>query len=305
MDIRVLNYFLMVAREENITKAAQFLHITQPTLSRQLQQLEDELGVKLFRRSNHSIYLTSEGLLFRRRAQELSDLAQKAKDELSQPQEELTGEVSIGCGELKSIAELLTIMDAFNREHPLVKFHLHSGYNNDIKEWVEQGTLDLGLLVEPVDIGRYAFVRMKEKEEWGVLVRRDSPLAGKDCIHPGDLLGTPLITTRDEAIHKELASWSGDYAGQMEPLMTYNLLYNAAAAVRQGMGAAVCLHLDCQYKDLVFVPMRPKLELSSVLAWKEGQTFSRTVSTFIQFAKKYNNCMSRDTNEVLDISKHW
>lgn len=296
MDIRVLNYFLMAAREENITRAAQLLHITQPTLSRQLQQLEQELDAKLFRRSNHNIYLTNEGMLFRRRAQELVDLAEKARKELAQSEDVLTGEVSIGCGELRSMEELSEIMDAFRRRHPQVKFHLHSGYNDDIKEWIEQGTLDMGLLVEPVDIGKYEFVRMRKKEEWGLLVRTDSPLSGQAAVHPGDLAGVPLVTTRDRAIHRELASWSGDYAKEVTPLVTYNLLYNAAEAVRQGMGAAVCIRLSCTYDGLVFIPLRPTLVLSSVLAWKERQTFSSTVSAFIQFAKKYESRMSDDTN---------
>ena len=296
MDVRVLNYFLMAAREENITRAAQLLHITQPTLSRQLQQLEQELDVKLFRRSNHNIYLTNEGMLFRRRAQELVDLAEKAKKELSQSEEVLTGEISIGCGELRSMEELSQIMDAFHRLHPQVRFHLHSGYNSDVKEWLEQGTLDMGLRVEPVDISRYEFLRMSQKEEWGVLVRADSSFAARDAICPGDLVGVPLVTTRDSAIHGELASWSGDYARQMTPLVTYNLLYNAAEAVRQGMGAAVCIGLNCTYDGLVFVPMRPKLELGSVLAWKERQTFSSTIGAFLQFAKKYKNHMTDDTN---------
>ncbi len=296
MDIRVLKYFLMVAREENITKAAQLLHITQPTLSRQLQQLEQELGVKLFQRSKHSIYLTSEGLLFRRRAQELVNLAEKVKNELSPQEGELAGEVSIGCGELLSMEELSEIISAFNKEHPLVKFHLRSGYNDDIKEWIEQGILDMGLLIEPVDIGKYEFVRMKQKEQWGVLVREDSPLANCDAIRPGDLVGTPVVTTIDSPIHNELASWSGDYAREMQSVMTYNLLYNAAITARKGLGPVVCLKLDCRYDDLVFVPLSPKLELSSVLAWKEHQTFSATVSAFIQFAKKYKSCISHDKN---------
>lgn len=250
-------------------------------------QLEEELGAKLFRRGKHSIYLTNEGMLFRRRAQELINLADKAKNELSQSDEMLAGEVAIGCGELLSTAELSEIISAFSSQHPFVKFQLHSGYNNDIKEWIEEGSLDLGLLIEPVDIGKYDFVRMHQKEEWGSLVHKDSPFALQDAIRPGDLVGTPLITIRDTSIHNELASWSGDYASQMQPLITYNLLYNAAIMVRKKLGVAVCLKLDCQYDDLCFVPFSPKLELSSVLAWKGHQTFSRTVNAFILFVKKY------------------
>ncbi len=296
MDIRILKYFLMAAREENITKAAQLLHITQPTLSRQLKQLEEELGVKLFQRGRHSIYLTNEGMLFRRRAQELVNLAEKAKGELFPQEEEMTGEVSIGCGELLSMEELSEIITAFSKRHSLVKFHLRSGYNDDIKEWIEQGILDMGLLIEPVDIGKYEFVRMKQREEWGVLVREDSPFAAQDAIRPGDLVGIPVVTTMDSPVHKELANWSSDYAKEMDSVMTYNLLYNAAVIARKRIGPVICLKLACHYDDLVFIPLSPTLKLSSVLAWKEHQTFSNTVSAFIQFAKKYEKSISNNEN---------
>lgn len=289
MDLRVIGYFLTVAREENVTKAAQLLHISQPTLSRQLMQLEEELGVKLLKRSKHSVLLTSEGMLFRRRAHELINLADRAKDELTQQEGTLTGEIAVGCGELLSMDELSGILAEFSERHPLVKFHIHSGYNNDIKEWLEDGTLDFGLLIEPVDIGKYDFIRMEKKEQWGALVRTDSPFASSGVIHPGDLVGTPLITVRDEQVHNALGNWSGRYASQMTPLATYNLLYNAATLVRKNMGAAVCIRLNCQYDGLCFVPFEPKLELSSVLAWKDRQFFSATSSAFIQFLKNSKN----------------
>lgn len=296
MDIRILKYFLMAAREENITKAAQLLHITQPTLSRQLKQLEEELGVKLFQRGRHSIYLTNEGMLFRRRAQELVNVVEKAKGELFPQEEKMTGEVSIGCGELLSMEELSEIITAFSKRHSLVKFHLRSGYNDDIKEWIEQGILDMGLLIEPVDIGKYEFVRMKQREEWGVLVREDSPFAAQDAIRPGDLVGIPVVTTMDSPVHEELANWSSDYAKEMDSVMTYNLLYNAAVIARKGIGPVICLKLACHYDDSVFIPLSPTLKLSSVLAWKEHQTFSNTVSAFIQFAKKYEKSISNNEN---------
>lgn len=294
MDIRVLRYFLIVAREENITKAAQLLHITQPTLSRQLMQLEEELGVKLFQRSNHSIYLTSEGMLFRRRAQELINLAEKAKNELSQTEDILTGEISIGCGESQSMNELSKIITAFLEKHHLVKFELRSGNNNDIKEWLEQGILDMGLLLEPVEIGKYDFVRMNQKDEWGALVHKDSKFATRDAIRPGDLVGTGLITIMDEPIHNELSSWAGDYAKKMKPIVHYNLLSNAATMVRRNAGAAVCSKPNCNYDDLRFVPFAPKLLLGSVLAWKEHQTVSKANNAFIQFVKKYKNQIADD-----------
>lgn len=294
MELRVLHYFLMAAREENITRAAELLHITQPTLSRQLQQLEGELGVKLFQRGKHSIYLTAEGLLFRRRAQELIALAEKAKEELSPSTEELSGRVSIGCGELLSVEELSDMISAFQRRHPLVRFHLHSGYNDDTKEKIEQGILDLGLLVEPVDISKYEFVRMRQREEWGILIHRSSPLSRLEAVHPEDLSGQSMITTMDSPIFRELASWMGGRMEHSQISGTYNLLYNAAMIARKSGVPVMCLRLNCHYDDLVFVPMRPKLELSSVLAWKEHQPSSPSVSAFIEFIKKYKKRISND-----------
>lgn len=287
MDIRVLNYFLMVAREENITKAAQLLHLTQPTLSRQLQKLEKELGVDLFKRSNHSIYLTDAGILFRRRAQELVNLAEKAKSEVNQSDEIVTGEIGIGCGELNSMAELSEMMTGFLKEQPLVKFELRSGNNADIKSWLERGDLDLGLMIQPVDVGKYDYRRMETREQWGILAHKDSVFAKKASIKPGELAGIPLITAGNDLVHNELANWSGEYAQQMNPIVHYNLLNNAATMVQQKAGVAVCLKLNCIYENLQFIPFEPNLTLGSVLAWKDQQPYAKATMAFIQFIKKY------------------
>ena len=284
MDIRVLKYFLMVAREENITRAAQILHITQPTLSRQLIQLEDELGVKLLYRSNHNVSLTDEGILFRRRAQDIVDIADKAKGELQQT-DEIGGEIAIGCGEFQSMEELSELMVLFQQKYPQVKYTLRSGNNQDIKIWLEQGKIDLGLLIEPVEISKYDFIRMKTKEQWGVLVHEQSPFAQYSAIKPGDLVGTPLITVNDEAIHGELANWSGEYAKLMSPVVHYNLLYNGAALLNDGQWAAVCIKLNCHYEKLSFIPFEPAIELSTVLAWRERQPNAKATQRFITFVR--------------------
>ena len=193
MEIRVLRYFLMVAREENITKAAELLHITQPTLSRQLMQLEDELGTKLFRRSNHSIRLTEDGMLLKRRAQELVQLADKTEMEFRRGEEELSGNIAIGSGESNSVRELADIIGRFQEKYPLVQYDLYTANADDIKDRLDKGLLDVGLLTEPVDISKYNFIRLKRKERWGVLVRADSELAEKDSIRPQDLLDIPVF----------------------------------------------------------------------------------------------------------------
>ncbi|HIZ55576.1 MAG TPA: LysR family transcriptional regulator [Firmicutes bacterium] len=293
MELRVLSYFLTVAREENITKAAALLHITQPTLSRQLMQLEEELGVKLFKRGNHSIMLTEQGMLLKRRAQELVSLAEKTKRELGQD-EELSGEISIGSGEYQNSRLLSEILAAFHKQHPGIQFEVYSGNSDDIKERIERGILDIGFLLEPVDVGKYEFIRSPRKEEWGVLVSQDSDLAEKDCITPEDLADRPLIFTRRDLIKKEITHWFGEYADQLQVVASGNLPYNLAAMGRQNMGIFLNLKLDCQYDGMRYIPLFPKLESHTVLAWKKNQTMSPLVSTFIDYAKKYINRITTD-----------
>lgn len=286
MEIRVLNYFLTVAREENITKAAALLHVSQPSLSRQMMQLEEELGVKLFRRSNHSIILTDEGMLLKRRAQEIINLAEKTKREFVQ-EESLSGEIAIGSGEYKNSKVLSEMIAVFRREYPLVQFEIFSGNSDNIKEQIERGTLDLGLLLEPVDISKYDFLRFPEKEEWGVLVGEDSDLAEKEMISPKDLIDKPIIFTRRELVRNELTNWFGKYADQIEIAATGNLPYNMAIMAGSGVGTFINLRLDCKYDGVKFVPLSPPLRSGTVLVWKKSQPYSRAAETFIQFAKKY------------------
>lgn len=289
MELRVLNYFLTVAEEGNITKAAKLLHISQPTLSRQLMQLENELGVELFKRSNHSIVLTQEGLMLKRRAKEMVLLADKTKEELSGNGAVISGQISIGCGELQSISELAELMTAFQEKYPLIQYELYSGNTVGIKDRMENGTLDLGLLLEPVDVEKYEFVRMKTKEEWGVLVREDLPIAKKDVVRPEDLVEIPIMMAASNPIKNELSSWFGDYASQLQIVSTYNLSYNSAILAQKKPSALLCLKLDATYEGMVFVPAAPRLTLSSVLAWKEHQTFSKATAAFIQFVKEMQN----------------
>ena len=282
--MRVLNYFLMVAREENITRAAQLLHVTQPTLSRQIAQLEEELGVKLFHRSNHNIILTDDGMLLKRRAQELVSLAEKTKQEFSQ-EEQLSGVVSIGSGELKGVAFLSKAITSFHRQYPQVRFELFSGNSDDIKDRMEKGLLDMGLLLEPVDVGRYEFVRTNIKEEWNALVCEGSPLAEKECVSPRDLRDVPLILTNRELVQKHIHNWLGEYAREDNIVLSGNLLYNMAVLAKGGLGAIVAIKLDCQYDGMKYVPLNPKIESDTLLVWKKAQPFSRTAGAFIRHIK--------------------
>lgn len=285
MELRVLNYFLMVAREENITKAAQLLHVTQPTLSRQIAQMEEELGVKLFWRSNHNIVLTDDGMLLKRRAQELISLAEKTKKEFSHD-EEISGVVSIGSGELKSMQFLSDAIVSFRQKYPKVRFEIYSGNSDHIKERIEHGLLDMGLLLEPVDIGKYDFVRTNEKEEWCALVSENSPLAKKEVMTPHDFCDIPLILTRRELVRNQIYNWLGEYADEDNIVASGNLLYNIAILARNGLGAIITIRIDCEYHGLKYIPLSPKIESGTVLVWKKTQAFSRATEAFINHVKE-------------------
>lgn len=286
MELRVLQYFLIVAREENITRAARLLHITQPTLSRQLLQLEEELGVQLFHRGQHSIRLTEDGMLLRRRAQELVSLSEKTKRELQHAEDLPAGEIAIGCGETKSVGLLAQAMVSFRQRYPLVRFSIYSAVADDIKEHIEKGLLDMGLLAEPVELSQYAFLRLPQMEQWGVLVRKDSPLAEKDSVTKEDLRGTPLLMVQRELVRSELANWFGDCYDQLSIAATYNLIVNAAFLVEQGLGAALCFDLGTVFESLRFVPFSPALRTGTVLAWKKAQALSAAQTLFIQHLKQ-------------------
>ena len=286
MELRVLRYFLTVAREENITRAARLLHITQPTLSRQLIQLEEELGVILFHRGKYHIGLTEDGLLLKRRAQELIALSDKTVQELSHQGEVISGEIAIGCGEMKSMAFLADCIVSFQAKHPLVQFEVYSAVADDIQEKLEHGLLDIGFLVDPVEVRKYEFLRLPFQERWGVLARKDSKLAGKEAVTPKDLAEIPLLLGRRELVKNELASWFGEVYEQLSVPITYNLITNAAALVRSGAGAAICVeHAGVTYTDLQFIPLSPVLEMGIVLVWKKNQLLPEAVGRFIQYVK--------------------
>lgn len=285
MELRVLKYFLAVAREENITKAAALLHLTQPTLSRQLMQLEEELGVQLFRRSRYHIELTEDGMLLRRRAQELVDLAEKTTREFTLRETELMGEIAIGAGETRSMSFLSRAMVSFREHYPKVTFRIFSANADDVKERLDTGLLDMGLLTEPVDVGRYAFCRMKERDRWGVLVRLDSPLANLNSVTPDDLEQVPLIISGRESVQRELASWFGDRWERLQIAASFNLILNAANMVRYGVGTALSFDLNFSFDDLRFIPLSPTMDTGTVLVWKKDQVLTPAVEAFHQHIK--------------------
>lgn len=287
MEFRLLKYFLMVAREENITKAANLLHITQSTLSRQLIQLEEELGVTLFQRSKHRIILTEDGMLLRRRANEIISLMEKTQQELTKECDDLVGEISIGCGETQNMSYLSQKIKEFHKVHPLVKFHIHSTTADEIKERIENGLLDMGLVTEPVDISKYNFFRLPQKEQWGILVHEKHRLAQKTFITPDDLINEPLIIAKRTAVQNELINWFNNSSEKLNIVATYNLILNAANMVKHQIGVALCFNLnfDNLYQDLRFIPLFPEIKTGAVLIWKKNHIYSQTMSHFIKSIK--------------------
>lgn len=238
MELRVLRYFLAVAREETISRAAEALHVTQPTLSRQMMELEEELGKTLFLRGKRKITLTEEGMFLRKRAQEIVALVEKTEAEFSGPDESISGEVYIGGGETDAMRLIARAAHELRAMHPRITFHLFSGNAEDVTERLDQGLADFGVFIEPADLAKYDFVKLPVRERWGLLMRKDSPLAAKQSVCPEDLSGLPVLLSRQSMVMNEISGWMGDKSGQLHIVSTYNLLYNAALMVEEGLGCA-------------------------------------------------------------------
>ncbi len=285
MDIRVLQYFLAVAREESITKAAEVLHMTQPPLSRQLKDLEDELGKQLFIRGNRKVTLTEEGMILRRRAEEMVELMEKTKSEVSLSNQSISGDIYIGGGETEGFRIISKAAEKVRIKHPGIRYHLFSGNADDVSERIDRGLLDFGILIEPADIKKYDFIRLPTKNRWGLLMRRDHPLAEKESIAPKDLQGIPLVASRQSIAHNELSGWLGKEYESLNIITTYNLLYNASLMVEENVGCALCLDgIIPEYENspLCFRTLEPKVEVGLDIVWKKYQIFTKAAEVFLE-----------------------
>lgn len=286
MELRILRYFLAVAREESITKASEVLHITQPTLSRQLNQLEEETGVTLFNRGSRKISLTNEGILLRRRAEEIISLVDKTEKELMEQEELVDGKISIGCGGLSSVDDLADMIKDFRLKYPLVTFDIITGTADIIKEQTDKGLIDIGLLLEPIEIEKYDFIRFNTKEKMSAIMPVDSPLASKEYITAADLINVPLIMPHRPNIQNELVSWFGSYFDKLNIVYTSNLLPNILYFITKGLGIGIAIEGAVPFVDknqIKIIPLYPSLELTSVLVWKRHQPFSLAVTKFIDY----------------------
>lgn len=289
MEIRVLRYFLTVAREGSVTGAANFLHVTQPTLSRQIKDLEEELGVKLLIRGSHSVSLTPEGMRLRKRAEEILDMVEKTEAEFAETEEAVSGDIYIGGGETRVMRLIGNIIHEMREEYPNIRYHLYSGNSADVTERLDKGLLDFGILIQPADMTKYDYVNLPDKDVWGAVLRKDNPLAAKKKITREDLLNEPLILSRQAiqrtAAKNEFTDWFGSDYDSLNVVATFNLVYNAAILVGEGIGHAVTIDglvNTGEDSDLCFRLLEPRLEAGLNIVWKKYQVFSSAAEIFHQ-----------------------
>ncbi|WP_148408789.1 LysR family transcriptional regulator [Murimonas intestini] len=285
MELRVLRYFLTAVNEGNITRAADILHVTQPTLSRQLIDLERELGTTLLIRGKRSLTLTDDGMLFRQQAEEIVELADRAEQTFSGKKDTISGVITIGATEAMGGRALAKYMGKFMEMYPNVSFDLYNEMADNIKDKLDKGLLDLGLLLEPVDTSKYEFLRLSRKETWGILLRKDHPLMEKETIYVQDLRPYPLILPKRENARNEVLNWMECEESHLKVPVNYNLLSNVALLVEAGIGSAICLDgalsIYCS-EEICFRPVLPERTTRSVLLWKKNHLFHPAASLFIQ-----------------------
>ena len=290
MELRVLKYFLTVADEGNITRAADILHVTQPTLSRQLIELEEELGTALLIRGKRSVTLTDEGFLFKQQAEMIVELSDKLEHTFKDKKDVVCVTIRIGASEAVGCRALALYMKEFREKYPDVQFDLYNGMADNIKEMLERGLLDLGLVLEPVDTAKFEYVRLPQKETWGLLLRKDHELAEKETLTVEEIRQYPLIMPGRENAKEEVLHWMQCEERHLDIPAFYNLLSNAALLVEAGMGCAVCLdgalsiHAD---PNLCFRKILPEHTTRSVILWKKNHLFSQAASLFVQTIQEY------------------
>ena len=293
MEIRVLRYFLAVARERNITGAANYLHPTQPTLSRQIHDLEKELGQQLLIRKSHRVELTPEGVLLRKRAEEIIAMVDKTEAEFASMEDTVSGDIYIGSGETQAIRQIAELIKDLGEAYPNIHYHLHSGNAEDVTERLDKGLLDFGILIQPADLTKYDYLDLPARDRWGVIMRKDSPLAEKEAIEKNELLEIPLLCSRQVvgSRHSEnkFAEWFGTDYEKLNIVATYNLMYNAAILVEAGVGYALTLDKLANTSEdsvLCFRPLRPELESGLNVVWKKYQVFSPAAELFLKTLKE-------------------
>ncbi len=293
MELKTLRYFLAIAREGNIARAADALYVTQPALSRQLKNLEEELGVKLYRRGSRGIELTKRGQLLKRRAEEIVELVDKATEECSAAETETAGDVFVGVGESYAARFLARAIRNVRDRYPQIRFHVYDGNEEDLADRLDRGVLDFCVLVHPANLAKYNSVRVPEDDVWGLVVRFDNPLAGRPSVRLDDLVGEPLILSRQtvggQRTQNDFANWFGERFDELNVIGTYNLVFYATLLVAEGVGSALTLSRPIRVPEadvLRFVPLDPPLRAASDLVWKKHHVFSPAAEVFLDELKR-------------------
>lgn len=285
MGLRTLRYFLAAAQEENMTRASEILHVTQPTLSRQIMDLERELGVTLMLRGKNGLTLTDDGRFFRQRAQEIVELTDRLEKDITAQKKDISGMVVIGASEVGGSQTLAKLIKEFSEKYPAVQFTLYNETVDNIKDRLDKGLVDIGLLLEPADVTKYDYVRLDRQDTWGLLMRDDHPLADKESLTVEDVASCPLLLPLRENIRAEILHWLGREENELRIPLFYTLLSNAALMVAEGLGCAFCMDGALAIRSdpiLRFIPLEPRHMTHSVLVWKKNKLFSPAASLFIQ-----------------------
>lgn len=285
MELRILRYFLTVAKEQSFTKAAEQLHITQPTLLRQLAAFEEELGITLFIRKGKSITLTEEGILLKRRALEIINLEERTLEELKGTQEVVEGTVTVGCGEFAAVETFAEICKKYKEKYPLVQIAIHTATADTIHEMMNKGLVDIGMFMEPVNTEGFDYIRIKDSDHWVVGMKPDDPLAMRQYIEKKDLLGKPLILPERMGVQSELANWFGKDFSKLNISFTSNLGTNSGVMAANGLGYPVSIEGAAKYwRNDILVQRRlyPEITSGTVIAWRRNIPYSQAVRRLIE-----------------------
>ena len=292
MDIKSLTYFLTAAREGSITKAANSLNLTQPNLSRQINNLEKEIGKKLFIRSNYSIKLTSDGVLLKKRAEEIIDMIEKTRMEFKSSDDVIAGDIYIGCAETYYIKLIADVIKGLRQSYPKIIYHIHSGAYSEITEKLDKGLLDFGILIGDIDLSKYDYIDIPYKEVYGLLMRKDSHLSKNKFIEKHDLFDIPIMCPKiffnNKMQTSKFSEWIGNDFDKLNIILSYNLIYNAALMVEEGIGYALTIDKlvnTTNTSDLCFIKLNPRLEIELRVVWKKNQVFSEASKIFLEKLK--------------------
>lgn len=292
MELRVLNYFLAIAREQSIVHAAEALHLSQPTLSTQIKNLEEELGKQLFirgTRGTRKVTLTEEGMILRKRAEEILDLVKRTENEITVNDDIIVGDVYIGTGETDGVRLMANAAKKLQEHYPGIHYHIYSGNASHVMEQLDKGLIDFGIIFGDADLTKYNSLDTTYSDQWGVLMRKDSELAEKRVISPKDLRNKPLILSQQEARGGTLTQWLGREAGELNITATYNLIFNASLLVDEGLGYAISYDKIINTtgdSSLCFRPLSPQLESRLQIIWKKYQLFSKPAGKYLEVLKE-------------------